>query len=72
MGNLLQELNCGNCWTNDAFKEKNTKVFCGCHCFHEVICNKAYAKDICIVDDISCTNKYGFPVLVMLVEDENS
>ena len=71
MDNLLQELNCGNCWTNDVLKEKDTNVFCGCHCFHEVICNKAYAKDICIVDDTSCTNKYGFPVLVMLVEDEN-
>lgn len=71
MDNLLQELNCGNCWTNDVLKEKYTNVFCGCHCFHEVICNKAYAKDICIVDDTSCTNKYGFPILVMIVEDEN-
>lgn len=71
MENLLHELNNGNSWINNVLKENDTNVFCGCHCIHDVICNKSYAKDICIVDDTSCTNKYGFPVLVMIVEDEN-
>ena len=69
MENLQKEMNLWKNWKNILLIEN--KTFHGCYIHHIPICSSYYAKDICIVDDTSCTNYYGLPLLVMISDDEN-
>ena len=70
MDSFLNEIQSWNNWSHEILRDKNNK-FCGCHMLHNRVCKKSYSNDVCIVDDTSCTNYYGLPILVMIVEDEN-
>ena len=71
MNDLLLEMDSWPGWTNVVLRDE-TNTFCGCYCFHDRILSSDYVRDICVLDDTSCTNFYGFPLLVMLAEDEHA
>ena len=68
---LLDEMRAWKDWTN-LIRVDESNQFNGCYVFHESVIRTAYARDICILDDTSCTNHYGLPLLVLLSEDENA
>lgn len=71
MKRLIDEMKSWKDWTNVVrVDEKNQ--FNGCYVFHDSIMGTPYASDVCILDDTSCTNYYGLPLLVLLSEDENA
>ena len=59
-----------NNWTNGIFIDETNKFVC-CFSLHNHMLNCPYARDIVIIDDTSCTNFYGKPLITMIVEDEN-
>lgn len=71
MKRLLEEMKLWKDWTN-VIRVDEDNEFNGCYVFHESIIGTSYATDVCILDDTSCTNHYGLPLLVLLSEDENA
>lgn len=71
MNNLINEMNSWFNWKNIILIDDNKK-FNGCYVHHKPVCHTDYAKDLCVIDDTSCTNRYGLPLLVMIAEDENA
>jgi len=39
--------------------------------FLQLIFGPSFSRDIWVIDDTECTNKYHMPVLVILIVDEN-
>ena len=68
---LFEEMKQWNNWTNLIVLDSDRR-FESCYVFHNPIISASYAKDLCVVDDTSCTNFYGLPLYVMISEDENS
>lgn len=71
MEKLLQEMRTWKNWEN-IIRVGEDRKFDGCYLFHIPVCHACYSKDICILDDTSCTNHFGLPLLVMASEDENA
>jgi hypothetical protein len=44
--------------------------FAGCDFFHTIFSGTPVLHETLIMDDTSCTNRYGFPILVILGIDE--
>ena len=70
MKHLLQVMLDYNNWTNIVIIDENNK-FRHCYCIHNPVLYSTYSNDVCIIDDTSCTNYYGKPLLSLVVEDEN-
>ena len=70
IANLLNVLCDFDNWKNDIFIDDDCKLRF-LYSIHERIAVCNYSRDICILDDTSCTNYYGLPLLVLIVEDEN-
>lgn len=68
---LFNELKSWNNWEY-IIKIDNEKRFNGCYAFNNYIIQKSYSSEICIIDDTSCTNLYGLPILCLITEDENA
>ena len=69
--NLLFEMSNSNNWSNQILLDEDNR-FSGAYVFHDPILNCNYANDLCVVDDTSCTNYFGMPLLVMISEDQNA
>ena len=67
---LLETLCDFNNWINVLIIDETDK-FRSCYCVHCPILQSKYSKDIVLLDDTSCTNFYGKPLLAFIVEDEN-
>ena len=48
-----------------------TNHFAEAFLLHDRVMSQECAKDMCMIGDTSCTNYFGFPVLVGMGEDEN-
>ena len=68
---LVEEMRSWTGWS-DVVRVDETNHFAEAFLFHDRVVNQEYAKDICvIIDDTSCTNYFGLPILVAMSEDEN-
>ena len=68
--NLINEMSSWSHWSNQILIDEDHR-FNGCYVIHDPISKCTYANDICVLDDTSCTNYFGLPLLVMISEDEN-
>ena len=71
INNLLNEMKQWKNWSNIINVNKDNKLE-SFYVFHDPISRANYSSDICIIDDTSCTNYFGMPLLVILSEDENA
>ena len=57
-------------WTNIVIIDETNKFRCS-YSFNIAVMDTNYSTDVCILDDTMCTNFYGLPLEVIIVEDEN-
>ena len=70
MESLVDEMKSWLGWENIINIDDNRR-FDRCFLFHKRVMEQNYCNVICIIDDTSCTNYYGLPILMLISEDPN-
>jgi hypothetical protein len=50
----------------------NKDTFCGAYCFHKIFLGTQVCRETWIVDDSSCTNPFGLPLIFIVGIDEHN
>ena len=69
MDDLMREIQGWHNWENEV--RTLDKKLESLYFFHIPVMSTPYARDIAVIDDTSCTNFYGLPLLVIIAVDEN-
>ena len=71
MSNMIKEIEHHDNWSNIILSDDQNKLE-SIYIVHDRVAENDYVNDIIIVDDTSCTNYYGLPLVALIAIDENN